>query len=57
MQYKILLVGEAAQYIRVSYRTMQRYIADGKIPYTKPAGKILIKEKDLIDFIEMRNRK
>lgn len=53
----MLVIREVAEYLRVSYRTVQRYIAEGKIQYTKPAGKILIKEKDLIDFIEMRNRK
>ncbi len=56
MSTKILTVKEAADYLRVAYRTIQRYLSEGKIPYTKPAGRILIKEQDLLDFVNMVNR-
>jgi excisionase family DNA binding protein len=47
---------KAAEYLRSSYRAVQRYLADGRIPYTKPAGKILINEQDLVDFVQMKRR-
>ncbi len=56
MKSKFVTVREAAEYLRSSYRTVQRYLADGRIPYTKPAGKILINEQDLIDFVQMKRR-
>ena len=43
---------DAAEYIGVSYRTLQNYIADGRIPCTKPAGRWLFKKRDLDDFLE-----
>ena len=53
---KFITVREAAELLRVSYKTVQRYLAEGRIPYTKPAGRILIKEQDLINFVNMTNR-
>lgn len=53
---KYYTVREASEILRSSYRTVQRYLADGKLSYTKPAGKILISEQSLIDFIQI-NRK
>ena len=47
---------EAAAYIGVSFRTMQNYIADGLIPSTKPAGRRLIKERDLDAFLANERR-
>lgn len=47
---------KAAEYLRSSYRVVQRYLADGRIPYTKPTEKILINEQDLIDFVQMKRR-
>jgi len=43
---KLVTVREAADFLRISYRTAQRYLAEGRIPYTKPAGRVLIKEQD-----------
>lgn len=51
-----ITIQEAADFLRVSYRTMYRYLKEGKLPYTKPAGRVFIQEKDLIDFVNMRNR-
>ena len=51
MKNKYVTVRVAAEMLCVSYRTVQRYIADGKIPYTKPAGRILIAEQDIWNFI------
>lgn len=56
MNTKIITVKEAAGYLRAAYRTVQRYLAEGKIPYTKPAGRILIKEQDLMNFVNITNR-
>jgi excisionase family DNA binding protein len=50
MNARFFTMKEAAEFLRISYRTAQRYIAEGRIPYTKPVGKILIKEQDLINF-------
>ena len=41
----------AAEYIGVSFRTMQNYIADGLIPCTKPGGRWLFKKRDLDAFL------
>ena len=43
---------EAAEYIGVCFRTMQKYIADGLIPCTKPGGRWLFKKRDLDAFME-----
>lgn len=56
MKTKNVTVKEAAEYLRVAYRTVQRYLSEGKIPHTKPAGRILINEQDLIDFVNLKNR-
>lgn len=50
---KYVTIKEAAEWMRVSYRTMQRYIAEGKLPCTKPGGRVLIKEIDLEKFANM----
>ncbi|MFR6400696.1 MULTISPECIES: helix-turn-helix domain-containing protein [Bacteroides] len=47
---------KVAEYLRSSYRAVQRYLADGRITCTKPVGKILINEQDLIDFVQMKRR-
>lgn len=56
MRTRNVTISEAAEFLRVAYRTVQRYLADGLIPYTKPAGRVLIKEQDLLDFVNMVNR-
>ena len=56
MNMKFITMREAAELLRVSYKTVQRYLAEGRIPYTKPAGRILIKEQDLMNFVNMTNR-
>lgn len=53
---KLITIKEAANFLRISYRTVQRYMAEGRIPYTKPAGRVLIKEQDLMNFVNMTNR-
>ena len=40
MKVKLVTVREAADFLRISYRTAQRYLAEGRIPYTKPAGRV-----------------
>lgn len=47
---------EAAEYIGVSFRTLQTYIASGLIPCTKPAGRWIFKKRDLDAFLNNDNR-
>lgn len=56
MKEKYITEREAADFLRVAYRTVQRYLSDGRIPYTKPAGRVLINEQDLLNFVNMVNR-
>lgn len=56
MTKKYVSVKEAADYLNVSYRTLQRYLADGRITYTKPAGKIFIDIQALDNFILLKTR-
>ena len=42
---------EAAEYIGVCFRTLQTYIAEGRIPCTKPGGHWLFKKRDLDAFL------
>jgi excisionase family DNA binding protein len=53
MSVRYMTIKEAAEFLRASYRTVQRYLADGRIPYTKPAGRVLINEQDLINFVNI----
>lgn len=48
---KLLTMDEAAEALRVSRRTLERYIADGLIVRTKPAGKPLIDEREIAKFL------
>lgn len=56
MMAKFVTVRQAAEFLCVSYRTVQRYLADGHIAYTKPAGRVLINEQDLMNFVLMAKR-
>ena len=50
---RYVTVKEAAECLRISSRTIRRYLAEGLIAYTKPAGRILIKEADLYNFVNI----
>lgn len=56
MKARYLTIKEASDFLRISYRTVQRYLSDGRIPYVKPAGRVLINERDLMNFVLMVNR-
>lgn len=56
MKTRYVTIKEASDFLRISYRTVQRYLNDGKIPYTKPAGRVLINEQDLLNFVLRVNR-
>ena len=56
MKMKLVTVREAADFLRISYRTAQRYLAEGRIRYYMLAGIVLIKEQDLMNFVNMTNR-
>jgi len=47
-----LTVREAADYIRVSQRQLRNLLSKNKIPFYHPEGKILLKTKDLDNYIE-----
>lgn len=41
---------EAAEVLKVSYRTLQRYLYEGKLNYTKLIGRVYIRKEDVINF-------
>jgi excisionase family DNA binding protein len=49
---KLLTLDEAAERLRVSRRTLDRYIADGLLIKTKIRGKPLIDEIELIKLVK-----
>ena len=51
MNNDYLRTKEAAEYIGVGLRAMQRYIADGVIPCVKPMGRWYFKKRDLDAFL------
>ena len=60
---KLVTVREAADFLRISYRTAQRYLAEGRM-FKGIAGSegigigkvAMIKEQDLMNFVNMTNR-
>ena len=58
MKNKLLTVKEVARILRVTPRTIFNYIESNKLPCVKigrdkgQAGKVLIQQSDLEDFIE-----
>lgn len=46
---------EAAAYLGVSGRTLDRWRAEAKMPYYKPGGTIIFRKRDLDNFV-LRNR-
>lgn len=49
---RFLTKQEVADELRVSLKTITGYIQAGKLPATRPAGKVLIAREDLDEFIE-----
>ena len=47
VQTPYLTLGEAAQFLRISKRTMLRYLAEGKIPFVRFGKKYLFKSEEL----------
>ena len=50
-EHVFLTVKEAAYYLRISPKTVYRKVSDRCFPSTKIGGKILIRQKDLDDFL------
>lgn len=48
---KLLTMDEAAERLRVSRRTVERYIESGLLKRTKPGGRTLIEERELERFL------
>jgi len=49
---KFLTKQEVADELRVSLKTITGYIQTGRLPATRPAGKVLVAREDLDGFIE-----
>ena len=49
----LLTVDDAADYLKVSPRTVRNYLVRrfGALPHCKPAGRVLIRRKDLTDWL------
>jgi excisionase family DNA binding protein len=54
---RLLRIKEAAQYLGVSRRSVDSYIANGQIPHVREGGVIRIDRDDLDRWIEMRKGK
>jgi excisionase family DNA binding protein len=53
MSCEWLTIKEAANYIKVHYTTIQKYISSGKLKVSRPGGKIVrICLEDLQEFME-----
>ena len=50
---KLLTVAEAAEYLRISKRTLYMYVRKDKVPYRKPNGRVLFVPGDLDSFMEL----
>jgi len=46
-QQQYLTLSEAAAFLRISKRTMLRYLAEGKIPFVRLGKKYLFKSEEL----------
>lgn len=44
---------EAAIYLAVSVQTVRRKVWEGKIPHKKPFNRILVKKKDLDNYLRV----
>jgi excisionase family DNA binding protein len=51
---KLLTIDEAAERLRVSRRSMERFLHDRLIPRMKFGRKVLIEESELIKFAKRR---
>ena len=51
---RVLSVNEAADYLRVTPRTIRNYLLRKRnpLPHSKPAGKIWIHEEDLLQWLK-----
>lgn len=49
---KLMTLDEAAELLKVSVRTVEREIYEGKLRHAKLRGRLLIHESDLADYID-----
>ena len=54
MDKDILIINEAASFLRVSATTLRRYIASRQITFYKLQGKILFRKTDLEKFLDSK---
>lgn len=47
---------ELSKALKITKRTLIEYRMNGKLPYYKIGGKILYKEQDIIDILEIKKR-
>jgi excisionase family DNA binding protein len=55
-QIRLLTLAEAAQLLQVSTRTLQRMIRSNDLPALKVGGQWRLRESQLTDWIERRER-
>jgi len=59
-QNKLFTAAESAAILRVSLKTLNNWLKEGRLPYTKlgSGGRLIrIRQKDLEDFIDKNYRK
>ena len=54
MDKDILIINEAASFLRVSATTLRRYIASRQITFYKLQGKIIFRKTDLEKFLDSK---
>lgn len=52
MGNQICTVSEVGEMLRVKDGTIRKWIYEGKLPHLKLGGRVLIREKDIVDFID-----
>ena len=52
MENQICTVSEVGKMLRVRPGTIRKWIYEGKLPHLKLGGRVLIREKDIDDFID-----
>ena len=51
MKIEMMTVPETAKILRLNPVTIRKFIYSGILPYQKLGGRVLIREKDVVDFI------
>lgn len=57
MEIKVYTLDEVEKLLKVSLRTLYRYIKQGRLKANKIGNKWIVREQDLKDFIEGKTNK